>query len=81
MQITFPGPDGQPIPVTDTHRDPIPGRPRKHNAFGLSQERRPASTLLSTMLVQERRPASTLLSAMLVQDRRPAGTLISTMRV
>ena len=81
MQITFPGPDGQPIPVTDTRRDPIPSRPGKETAFGLSQERRPASTLLSAMLVQQRRPASTLLSAMLVQERRPVSTLVSTMRV
>jgi hypothetical protein len=78
MQITFPGPDGQPIPVTDTR---IPSRPGKDNAFGLSQERRPASTIIAAMLTQERRPASTIIAAMLPQDRRPAGTIMSTMRV
>ena len=51
MQITFPGPDGQPIPVTDSRRDPIPTRPGKDSAYALPQERRPAGTLIATMRV------------------------------
>jgi hypothetical protein len=51
MQITFPGPDGQPITVADSRREPVLTKPGKDTSIALPQERRPASWILGTMKV------------------------------
>jgi hypothetical protein len=51
MQITFPGPDGQPITVADSRRDPILTKPGKDVSIALPQERRPASWIAGVMKV------------------------------
>jgi hypothetical protein len=51
MQITFPGPDGQPITVADTRREPILTKPGKDASIALPEERRPAATIMGTMKV------------------------------
>jgi hypothetical protein len=40
MQITFPGPDGTPISVADTRREPVLTKPGKDVTISLPQERR-----------------------------------------
>ena len=50
MQITFPGPDGTPITVADTRRDPVPNKTAKGRTV-LPQERRPSGWIISTMKV------------------------------
>lgn len=51
MQITFPGPDGQPITVADTRRDPVFTKPGKDVTIALPQERRPSASVISVMKV------------------------------
>jgi hypothetical protein len=51
MQITFPGPDGTPITVADSRRDPIPNKPGKAHTVALPQERRPAGWIITAMKV------------------------------
>jgi len=51
MQITFPGPDGHPVTVADTRRDPILTKPGKDVSIALPQERRPAGWIVSAMKV------------------------------
>lgn len=51
MQITFPGPDGQPITVADSRREPVLTKPGKDISIALPQERRPAGWIISTMKV------------------------------
>jgi hypothetical protein len=51
MQITFPGPDGTPITVADTRREPIFTKPGKDTTIALPQERRPAGWITTTMKV------------------------------
>lgn len=51
MQITFPGPDGQLLTVTDPRRDPLPGKTPKDIKIALPRERRPASWMLATFRV------------------------------
>lgn len=51
MQITFPGPDGQPVTVSDTRRDPALTRPGKDVTIALPEERRPFATVISAMKV------------------------------
>jgi len=51
MQITFPGPDGTPISVADSRREPILTKPAKDVTIALPQERRPASWIMGTMKV------------------------------
>jgi hypothetical protein len=51
MQITFPGPDGQPITVADARREPILTKPGKDTSIALPQERRPTSWVMGTMKV------------------------------
>ncbi|MEO7221018.1 MAG: hypothetical protein ABIY37_00950 [Devosia sp.] len=51
MQITFPGPDGQPITVADSRREPILTKPGKDVSIALPSERRPASWVMGTMKV------------------------------
>jgi hypothetical protein len=50
MQITFPGPDGTPITVADTRRDPVPNKAGKSHTV-LPQERRPAGWIVAAMKV------------------------------
>lgn len=51
MQITFPGPDGTPITVADSRREPILTKPGKDVSIALPNERRPVSWILGTMKV------------------------------
>ena len=51
MQITFPGPDGQPITVSDTRREPILGKSGKTVSLALPEERRPAGWIITAMKV------------------------------
>ncbi len=51
MQITFPGPDGQPITVADSRREPVLTKPGKDISIALPQERRPAGWITSAMKV------------------------------
>jgi len=51
MQITFPGPDGQLLTVTDPRRDARPATPGKDVKIALPRERRPASWMLATFRV------------------------------
>jgi hypothetical protein len=51
MQITFPGPDGTPITVADTRREPILTKPGKDTSIALPQERRPVGWIIATMKV------------------------------
>jgi hypothetical protein len=63
MQI--PGSDGQAVSVADIRRVVVAAKMSKSV---LPRERRPASTIVSTMIVlpQERRPTSSITSAMTV---------------
>ena len=51
MQITFPGPDGQPITVADERRNPILTRPGKDVTIALPQDRRPSASVVGMMRV------------------------------
>ena len=51
MQITFPGPDGTPISVADTRREPAPNKPGKPLTAVLLQDRRPTSWIAGVMKV------------------------------
>jgi hypothetical protein len=51
MQITFPGPDGTPITVSDPRREPVLNKPGKPVSIALPEERRPASWILGAMKV------------------------------
>jgi hypothetical protein len=51
MQITFPGPDGTPITIADTRREPTLGKPGKPVSVALPQDRRPASWIAGVMKV------------------------------
>ena len=51
MQITFPGPDGTPITVADTRREPAPNKAGKGHTVVLPAERRPAGWITSAMKV------------------------------
>ena len=51
MQITFPGPDGTPITVADTRREPVPNKAGKSSAYALPRERRPAASVVGIMKV------------------------------
>jgi hypothetical protein len=51
MQITFPGPDGTPITIADTRREPTLSKPGQPVSVVLPQDRRPASWILGTMKV------------------------------
>ena len=48
MQITFPGPDGQLLTVSDPRPIPPPGKPVKQKTIVLQREQRPASWMLAT---------------------------------
>jgi hypothetical protein len=51
MQITFPGPDGQPLTVVDSRRAQGPGGRDKAVAVTLPAARRPAGWIIATMRV------------------------------
>jgi hypothetical protein len=52
MQITFPGPDGTPITVADTRREPTLGKPGKPVSIALpQQDRRPTNWITGVMKV------------------------------
>ena len=51
MQITFPGPDGTPITVADTRREPTLSKPGKPVTVALQGDRRPTSWITGTMKV------------------------------
>lgn len=51
MQITFPGPDGTPITVADTRREPTPNKTTKSHTIALPEERRPSAWITGAMKV------------------------------
>jgi hypothetical protein len=51
MQITFPGPDGQPLTVVDNRRASVPSERGKAVAVTLPEARRPAGWIIATMRV------------------------------
>lgn len=48
MQITFPGPDGQTLTVSDPRPTSPSGKPAKDKTIVLQREQRPASWMLAT---------------------------------
>ncbi len=51
MQITFTGPDGRPLTVADSRRDPARATPGAAVTVTLPEERRPAGWIIAAMRV------------------------------
>jgi hypothetical protein len=48
MQISFPGPDGEIVIVSDPRRAPVPTKPARDETIALPSERRPTSWMLTS---------------------------------